>query len=79
MGAYLSKEELDQACWPVYQRLLAELGERYANWIVFIEPQSENYFLGQDDVEILNRARKRYPSAQFFGYRLNEDTFVDRL
>ena len=79
MSAQLSKDDLDQACWPVFQRLVSELGERYANWIVFIEPQSGSYFLGQDDDEILARARKRYPAAQFFGYRLNDDTYVDRL
>jgi hypothetical protein len=79
MGHQLSKEDLDKACWPVFQRLMVELGERYANWIVFIEPESGSYFLGQDDYEVLDRARKRYPSGQFFGYRLSDDPVIDRF
>ena len=74
-----SKEDLDKACWPIFERLMAELGDRYQNWIVVIEPESKTYFLGQDDHEVLSRARKRFPRAQFFAYRLSEDPSIDRL
>lgn len=74
-----SSEELDQLCWPIFQRLMEELGERYANWIVVIEPETGEYFLGLDDYEVLNRARKRHPRSQFFAYRLSEDPAVDSL
>lgn len=74
-----SAQELDEKCWPVFERLLAELGERYQNWIVVIEPDTGEYFLGLDDYEVLNRARKRHPRSQFFAYRLCEDPAVDLL
>jgi hypothetical protein len=79
MSAEQSKEDLDRACWPIFEKLMAELGERYRNWIVVIEPESETYFLGQDDHEVLSRARKRFPRAQFFAYRMSEDPAIDRL
>jgi hypothetical protein len=74
-----SREELDNKCWPVFERLLTELGERYQNWIVVIEPETEEYFIGLDDFEVLSRARKRYPRSQFFAYRLSENPAVDVL
>lgn len=66
-------------CWPVFEQLLGELGERYKNWIVVIEPNSGEYFLGLDDYEVLNRARKKHPRSQFFAYRLSENPAVDTL
>lgn len=74
-----SREELDRLCYPVFKRLLAELGDRYEGWIVVIEPSTGEYFMGLDDFEVLNRARKRHPHALFFAYRLNEESAVDRL
>jgi hypothetical protein len=75
----IDMEKLDQACWPIFQRLMKELGERYYNWIVVIEPVSEEYFLGQDDQEVLSRARKKHPLGVFFAYRLNENPAIDSL
>jgi hypothetical protein len=73
------REELDNLCWPIYQRLLEQLGARYQNWIVVIEPETGEYFLGLDDYEVLNRARKKHPRAQFFAYRLCDNPAVDVL
>ncbi len=73
------REDLDNLCWVVFERLMSELGERYQNWIVVIEPESGEYFLGLDDYEVLNRARKRHPRGQFFAYRLAENPAVDVL
>lgn len=75
----LTREELDKICFPTYERLFAELGERYRDWIVAIEPETGDYFIGLDDYEVLNRARKKYPRSQFFAYRLSENPAVDIL
>ncbi|MBI2809419.1 MAG: hypothetical protein HYX67_01115 [Candidatus Melainabacteria bacterium] len=75
----IDMEELDRACWPIFQQLMEELGERYQNWIVVIEPVSKEYFLGQDDQEVLSRARKKHPHGVFFAYRLNENPAIDSL
>lgn len=72
-------EELDKACLPIFERLMEELGDRYQNWLVVIEPKSADYFLGQDDHEVLARARKRHPHGMFFAYRLNKDPHIDSL
>jgi hypothetical protein len=74
-----TKEELDRICYPVFHQLMTELGARYKDWIVMIEPQTKEYFLGQDDHEILSRACKKYPKGKFFGYRLSESPAVDEL
>ncbi len=75
----LTKDELDTACFPVFEKLLHDLGSRYRDWIVMIEPDSKDYFLGQDDHEVLARARKKYPKGRFFAYRLNENPIVDTI
>jgi hypothetical protein len=72
-------EDLDKACWPIFQQLMAELGERYQNWIVVIEPKTQDYFLGQDDQEVLSRARKKHPRGVFFAYRLSENPAIDSI
>ena len=74
-----TREDLDRRCFPVFEKLLEELGSRYQNWIVVIEPETSDYFLGLDDYEVLNRARKKHPRAQFFAYRLSENPAVDTL
>lgn len=74
-----TREELDEACFPIFERLYAELGERYRDWIVAIEPESGDYFIGLDDYEVLNRARKKHIRSQFFAYRLSENPAVDQL
>ncbi len=79
MSQRFSREELDKRCWPIYKQLLNNLGEQYHNWLVAIEPESEEYFLGQDDYEVLSRARKKYPKAVFFMYRLADNSAVDHL
>jgi hypothetical protein len=73
------KEELDRLCQPIFGKLMGELSERYPDWFVVIEPNSADYFLGQDDQEVLWRARKKYPQATFFAYRLNESQATERL
>jgi hypothetical protein len=79
MSAAFSNEELDSRCFPIFERLLGELGERYHDWLIVIEPDSEEYFLGQDDYEVLARARKKHPKSVFFTYRLNSNPAVDYL
>ncbi len=74
-----TREELDEACFPIFERLFSELGERYRDWIVAIEPESGDYFIGLDDYEVLNRARKKHIRSQFFAYRLSENPAVDQL
>jgi len=79
LTAKLSREELDRKCWPVFERLRAELGASYRDWLVVIEPETQEYFLGQDDYEILARARKKHPKSVFFTYRLSDNPAVDYL
>jgi hypothetical protein len=70
-------EELDKKCWPIFEKLQATLAEEYENWLVAIEPGSGEYFLGQDDYEVLNRARKKHPQSLFFLYRLGQNSVVN--
>lgn len=79
MTSKASRDELDAKCRPIFERLYGELGESYHDWLVAIEPDSGDYFLGKDDQEVLARARKKHPKAVFFTYRLSDDQAVDRL
>lgn len=79
MNQRISRDELEKKCAPIFERLMSELAERYQNWLVVIEPESEDYFLGQDDYEVLARARKKHPKAVFFTYRLSANSAVDYL
>jgi hypothetical protein len=74
-----ASDELDRLCYPIFEKLYAQLGERYHDWIVVIEPETGDYFIGLDDYEVLNRARKKHPRTQFFAYRLSENPAVDIL
>lgn len=79
MADNYSREELDKRCYPIFEQLMSELVDRYRDWLVVIEPESREYFLGQDDLEVLARARKKHPSGVFFAYRLSENPAVDCL
>lgn len=72
-------DELESLCRPVFTRLYEQLAARYPGWIIVIEPKSEEYFLGLNDCEVLMRARKKHPRAQFFAYKLNENPAADSL
>lgn len=75
----LGSEELERRCNPVFEQLLRELGESHQGWLVSIEPESGDYFLGQDDYEVLSRARKKHPKAVFFTYCLSTNSATDYL
>lgn len=79
MTNHIKIGDLDERCYPIFERLAEELGERYKNWLVVIEPLSEDYFLGQDDYEVLSRARKKHARATFFAYRFSDNPAVDTL
>jgi hypothetical protein len=78
-GDPAARQALDEKCWPIFEKLTHELGDRYLNWLVAIEPESGEYFLGQDDLDVLSRARKKYPGGTFFAYRLGKNPAVDYL
>gem|GEM_PF-1883270 len=79
MTAKLSREELDRKCWPVFERLRAELGASYRDWLVVIEPETQEYFLGQDDSRSSPAPGRNTPKSVFFTYRLSDNPAVDYL
>ncbi len=78
MGRDYSQKELEARCRPVFEKIMSELGNQYGGWLVAIEPDSGDYLLGQDDYEILSRARKKHPDSVFLILRLDAgDQSVD--
>lgn len=56
------------------ERLRDELGPENAGRFLAVEPDSENYFLGDTDVEALTAAREAMPGSLFYLVRVGYET-----
>jgi hypothetical protein len=46
---------------------------------LIIEPESEDYFLDEDELSAYHRAREKYPQGKFFFFRVNETGVSGRI
>ncbi|WP_339377802.1 hypothetical protein [Merismopedia glauca] len=46
--------------------------EEHYNWYITIEPNSEEYFLSQDEMESFDQIRTKNLAGKVFSFRLNE-------
>ncbi|MFH1563315.1 MAG: hypothetical protein ABIF11_07880 [Nitrospirota bacterium] len=49
----------------VYQRVRGKLEEKHKGEFVLIEPETGDYFIGKDQLEIVFQAKKKYPEKVF--------------
>lgn len=72
-------EAFYQRCLPIFERLRPNLIEKYYNWFIVIEPDSEEYFIAQDSMAALLQALEKHPRSEFFTFRLNETGVCGRI
>ncbi len=72
-------EAFYQRCRPIFERLQPLLIEKYNNWFIVIEPESEEYFLDEDRMVALQKALEKYPQGLFYTFRLNETGVCGRI
>ena len=53
-----------------YQRLRSKLEPRYKGQLLAIEPESGEYLLGKDELQVALRAVKKFPGKKFSFFRV---------
>lgn len=59
-------------CLPIFERLKLELIQTHHNWYIAIEPDSGNYFIAKDELEVCQMAHLQHPQARIHVFRINE-------
>jgi hypothetical protein len=54
----------------IYQRLLRKIEPKHRGEIIAIEPETGEYFIGTDELEVLKEARKKHPRKVFYLARI---------
>lgn len=73
------REELNQRCQVIFERVQPELIEEHYNWFIVIEPNSEDYFIEEDEMIAIEKACQKYPDTMSLMLRLNETGVCGRL
>ncbi|MEG4205083.1 hypothetical protein QUA20_14260 [Microcoleus sp. Pol7_A1] len=66
------REAFYQRCKPIFDRLKPELIDTHYNWYMAVEPDSGEYFIDKDDMQVANIAHEKYPKAKLQVFRINE-------
>ncbi|MBR8830761.1 MAG: hypothetical protein N5P05_000995 [Chroococcopsis gigantea SAG 12.99] len=69
----------DCRSYQLFERLRDSLIDSHRNWFLIIEPESEDYFLDEDELSAYHRAREKYPWGKFFFFRVNETGASGRI
>lgn len=57
---------------PIFDKVQPELIKTHYNWYMAIEPDSGEYFIDKDSVEVAHIAHQKYPGARLQVLRINE-------
>lgn len=68
-----------QRCKPVFDRVQPELIKTHYNWYMAVEPESGEYFLGEDALMVAQKAHEKYPNARLHVFRINETGVCGRI
>jgi hypothetical protein len=63
----------------IFENLRPELMQNHHNWFILIEPESGDYFVDQDEIVALTKAREKHPQVPFAIFRLNETGLCGRV
>ena len=66
------KSEVAKRGYQIYKKLRHALEREHLREYVAIELESEDYFLGNDMDEALNKAEEKYPDKEFFVVQIGE-------
>ncbi|MBC6473232.1 MAG: hypothetical protein GDA48_10800 [Hormoscilla sp. GM102CHS1] len=73
------REESNQRCQVIFERVRPELIDEYYDWFIVIEPNSEEYFIEKDEMIAIEKACQKYPHAMCLMLRLNETGVCGRI
>ena len=66
------KSDVARRGYQIYKKLRNALEREYLGEYVVIELESEDYFLGKDMNEALDKAEEKYPDKEFFVVQIGE-------
>lgn len=66
------QEAFYQRCQPVFECVQAELIKTHYGWYIAVEPESEDFFVAQDELTAIKMSRQKHPNAPVFIFRINE-------
>ncbi|NES02973.1 MAG: hypothetical protein F6K22_09010 [Okeania sp. SIO2F4] len=69
-----AKAEFSARCRVVFEKLRPQLIEKYYNWFIAVDPDSEEYLIDSSLEGLLKKVRNNYPDGivKLTTYRLNE-------
>ena len=68
------KAEFSDRCRVVFEKLCPQLMEKYYNWFIAVNPESEEYLIDPSLEGLLKKVRDHYPDGivKLTTYRVNE-------
>jgi hypothetical protein len=66
------REEMMRRCQVIFDRVQPELINDHYDWFMVIEPDSGDYFIDEDEIEAINKARDKHPTAKCTIFCINE-------
>ncbi|XWK89337.1 MAG: hypothetical protein U7127_04525 [Phormidium sp.] len=65
-------EALWQRCRPIFERVRDELMQTHYNWYIVIDPNTEEYFIEEDELVVMQKLLENPPKEEAVIRRLNE-------
>jgi hypothetical protein len=72
-------EAFHRQCLVVFERLRAELIDKYYGWYIAVEPNSGDYFIDRDIEIAHDKALQKYPNIRHCVFCLNETGATGRI
>lgn len=73
------REAFAGRCRKVFWRVYPELVKEHYDWFIYIEPDSEDYFIDRDRDVARQKAKQKYPNALLMAMRVNETGAVGKI
>lgn len=65
-------ERFRQQCRPIFEQVKRQyLGTHYG-WYVAVEPESGDYFIAQQEMQVIQDAQEKHPLTKVFIFKINE-------
>ena len=71
-----NQEEFVAKATAVYEKIRDTMEKNHKDEFVAIEPNTEEYFLGADQAEAINKAKKNHPNKIFYLIKVGHPTVI---
>jgi hypothetical protein len=68
-----------ERCQLVFQQIQPELMKSHYNWFIAIDPESEDYFIAENEDLATEMAQQKYPNAIPYIFVINETGVSGRI